>query len=63
MKSHGYPAIFSSVLRPRWLGVLAAIGFLANASALAAEIHGQVLFAGARCTARRAVPTAEASRS
>jgi DNA-binding beta-propeller fold protein YncE len=44
MKSRRHAAIFKSVLLPSWL---AAIGMLASAPALAAEIRGQVLGAGA----------------
>jgi hypothetical protein len=47
MKLRRHPAIPSSVPLPRWLGTVTAIGMLASAPALAAEIHGQVLGAGA----------------
>ena len=47
MKSRRKAEISSSALLPKWLGAFATIGMLASAPALAAEIHGQVLGAGA----------------
>jgi hypothetical protein len=47
MKFRRQAAVSKSALRPRLLGALTAIGMLVSAPAFGAEIHGQVLGAGA----------------